>query len=965
MADGGDRTFQRIPNPYIVGNPIEDRQMFFGREDDFGYIKTKVTGNRQGTMIVLGGTRRSGKTSIFFQIMQGRLGPDFLPVLIDMQLLNVSSDTEFVKHLARRMLAVADRKDGEITFDSDSDDYSAVSQAFLAMLKRLANSLHDRSIVLMFDEYEIFETNIDDEARNAEYWSSSIGKSLHRRISFLSRSDAMRLIHEPVRGLVQYKSGVPESIIELTAGQPFYTQCICQSLVDLLNEQEKSEAGAHDIQQVVQGIVDNPLPHMVFTFDQLNDVEKIAIASLAQLNRQQNSLRSAGNILDFLAANRTGITLEDDMLREALERLFQNDLLGKEEDGEHFRFKMDLWRQWILRMHSIWQVLDEVFKDGRSPDEGVIRIARRRLVRMLWFLAATAVLVATVVAIFQIVSRPRTGPVGEDVWDLTYTPLTGDGKTYGGSISADGKQFVYVHNDNGAFGLRLKQIETGIESLLVRAERKRIRSPVFSPDGSKVFYTVYEPGYTTDEFADYDLMQVNVADATVQRIKTGVMGRRIACSAEGGRLAFMQAKGDTVHTLVSDIDGSHERSITSHRRDLTVRRCLAWSGDGQEIFTTERDSASGHQTILTLSVHDGSSRHMSEVPWQAILDLCALSDDLGLLVVGMPAAAGKDLNSNLWLLTPDSDTPRQLTNDMANHYQVSADQGALNFALSSYAHKRTLRVLALDSPADYKDLSTDVVANGRVIWSTSGRLLASQRMGNRIGLVYMNSDGSGVEPVVTDVDYVAGMAVSPVDQRIVYTSFQGKDLSIWQVGDEGGPPRRLTADEGNARFPEFSPDGRWMFYSHQTAAGEPYFLMRMSVADGMVTRLSDVPGIEPKVSPDGKTIAANFQDRETGKYRLGLIPAEGGQPSYPDIDPAANILCWNRDGSGFTCFKRDGSTLNVWNYPLSGEPPSQLVSIPAGPVNVTDLSWNAEGDSLVASLEIVAFDAVLLQRSNP
>jgi hypothetical protein len=33
------------------------------------------------------GERRSGKTSILFQILNGRLGERFLPVLVDMQIL--------------------------------------------------------------------------------------------------------------------------------------------------------------------------------------------------------------------------------------------------------------------------------------------------------------------------------------------------------------------------------------------------------------------------------------------------------------------------------------------------------------------------------------------------------------------------------------------------------------------------------------------------------------------------------------------------------------------------------------------------------------------------------------------------------------------------------------------------------------------------------------------------------------
>ena len=75
-------------NPYIVGNPIKTREMFFGREDDFGYVEKKIGSAKSNQVLVFCGERRSGKTSILFQILGGRLGERFLPVLVDMQILS-------------------------------------------------------------------------------------------------------------------------------------------------------------------------------------------------------------------------------------------------------------------------------------------------------------------------------------------------------------------------------------------------------------------------------------------------------------------------------------------------------------------------------------------------------------------------------------------------------------------------------------------------------------------------------------------------------------------------------------------------------------------------------------------------------------------------------------------------------------------------------------------------------------
>ena len=74
-------TFTPIANPYIVGNPIKTAEMFFGRQDDFDFIKRKLESGDKSYIIVLCGERRSGKTSILFQILSGRLGKNFIPIL--------------------------------------------------------------------------------------------------------------------------------------------------------------------------------------------------------------------------------------------------------------------------------------------------------------------------------------------------------------------------------------------------------------------------------------------------------------------------------------------------------------------------------------------------------------------------------------------------------------------------------------------------------------------------------------------------------------------------------------------------------------------------------------------------------------------------------------------------------------------------------------------------------------------
>ena len=60
-ASGG---FERIFNPYVIGNPIRGGEPFFGREDDFAFVARRLESERSGIVLLFAGARRSGKTSI-------------------------------------------------------------------------------------------------------------------------------------------------------------------------------------------------------------------------------------------------------------------------------------------------------------------------------------------------------------------------------------------------------------------------------------------------------------------------------------------------------------------------------------------------------------------------------------------------------------------------------------------------------------------------------------------------------------------------------------------------------------------------------------------------------------------------------------------------------------------------------------------------------------------------------------
>src|SRR6185503_1815688 len=116
--------------------------------------------SRNGGLLVFCGERRSGKTSILFQILDGRLGPDFIPVLIDMQSMAVANEVEFLTRISHEISRALGPRDGDIqppTFVGSSSHSASFQRFILEVLRKHP----EKKLILLFDEYELFENKID------------------------------------------------------------------------------------------------------------------------------------------------------------------------------------------------------------------------------------------------------------------------------------------------------------------------------------------------------------------------------------------------------------------------------------------------------------------------------------------------------------------------------------------------------------------------------------------------------------------------------------------------------------------------------------------------------------------------------------------------------------------------------------------------------------------------------------
>jgi outer membrane protein assembly factor BamB len=268
------KEWQVIPNPYTSGIPIENDEVFVGRES---LIQEAVLALKKDPVFVMG-HRRMGKTSLIKYIQRHHLStPEFIPVFISAEKVVLNNMNEFLFSFCDPI--AYELAENEMISEDEADKYMDnirnnglidFNNFFNRMLRKISKL--SRTLVLIIDEYPIiheavelnkvdgqFISNLRGYMQNnsrefkmiysgasslkylkSQYSSNIMGVGKSIEVSFLSEDDVKKLIDKPLKGLMQFDRSAFEYFMELTNGQPFLVQVILSYLVDKLNREKKS-----------------------------------------------------------------------------------------------------------------------------------------------------------------------------------------------------------------------------------------------------------------------------------------------------------------------------------------------------------------------------------------------------------------------------------------------------------------------------------------------------------------------------------------------------------------------------------------------------------------------------------------------------------------------------------------------------------------------------------------------------
>ncbi len=404
-----DMQFERIENPYATyakGGTVENREMFYGRDELIANIANSIRSARsESKAVIIYGQKRAGKSSILYHLRQAlAIDPDLLILDVDNigSLLDVRS-APFLHQILWRILhklqwAIEDEVDErgrsplEVPFPDDTKFYQHPSPLTLfydtfEVFKRAAARAEDwrnARLVVIIDEFSYIYNHImsgripeefmqiwkaflqrnlfnavmvgqDVMPRFRQRFPNEFGTSQDVRVTYLKQQDAVKLIDDPLRiggkhGESRFREKAIERIYDLSAGSPFYIQIICDRLVDYMNMHHARLVTEADVEQVKNELVRGSNRLGLDDFDNL--------LSSGDTSDEAIAVEDAKKVLTAIAINtRLGVCDRESVVSavsdtkasvdDILDDLVKRDVIELQQ-RRNYRIQVELFKEWLL-----------------------------------------------------------------------------------------------------------------------------------------------------------------------------------------------------------------------------------------------------------------------------------------------------------------------------------------------------------------------------------------------------------------------------------------------------------------------------------------------------------------------------------------------------------------------------------------------------------------------------------------
>jgi len=581
-------------------------------------------------------------------------------------------------------------------------------------------------------------------------------------------------------------------------------------------------------------------------------------------------------------------------------------------------------------------------------------------------------LIAMVALIVHLRSTTTHPDTPSSFLQMTINPLTSSGNIHSATISADGKWLAYIQDEKNGHGVWVRQLGTGSTAQVVSGTPGEISGIVFSLDGNYLYYNKHFPNNPVST-----LFKVPSLGGTPSQVLVDI-DSPLSFSPDGKKFVFVRQtpQAKTSALLTANADGSAEKPLmTIHDPSIFSFQGPAWSPDGKNIAIAQTPNGDfAKYTVETVAADTGASTPLGSDAWAFPRQMAWLPD--GSAVIFSSAANRVAANPQIWSLSFPGGEKRRITNDL-NFYQglsITSDGSTLatvQVILTGSLWKTNFgSSAALSPPTQITSGIGRADGIGGVAWPTPGKIFYEYYNSGSIRLATVAPDGADSRDITLPATEVFSPASCGADgQYFIYGSRNtGGGISIWRANLDGSNPKQLDSDS-YGDLPSCSPDGKTVVYLN---ASDTPALMRVSIDGGAPTQI--VKGIftSPRVSPDGKTIAAFSVPDLLKPPRLNLIDINSGEIRNSFEVPAETAvqgegghkLEWTNDGRSVIFIVLKDETPGLWAQPITatGAPTISAKRIMSFPPesSVYAFAQSPDGKQIVFAQGQALTDAVLI-----
>ena len=572
--------------------------------------------------------------------------------------------------------------------------------------------------------------------------------------------------------------------------------------------------------------------------------------------------------------------------------------------------------------------------------------------RALWSLGLVAALALLAVGGFWAYRRFAVDagrPL--DVTSMTVTRLTQSGNAFAVAISPDGRYVIYANRDNEKQSLWVRQVATRSDVQVLAPEVANYRGLSFTPDGNYVYFVRNDSTSSTYSSA----YSMPVLGGTPRQLLRDV-DTAVTFSPDGKRLAFVRGIPDTgkAALVTANVDGTGEQILWAVDAEVNTRGILApdWSPDGRSIAMSS--AIRGVSVVTIVNVADKTThplyRHRGNIGrprWTP--------DGTGLLVPLDTLIADR---AQIWYIAYPSGAASRFTNDLTDYSRFHFDRTADGKTLAIVSESPVFNVEVID-PANgsSRPLTTGGGGGARTMtWGGENTLFYN--LGQNI---FRRDLQDGMARQLTSEGTVNLNPSACGDGSLVYQTFTDDRTAIWRMDADGSNPRVIVSD-GNPVSPECSPDSTWIAYVHRRT-DQQLAAVRAPIGGGAPTELIAMTLDKVHISPDGSLVESTVWDTASNGTKVQVAPATGGPVRYTLKSPVgASDLSWSPDGKSLQYLQFNGGVLKLWEQPLTGGPPRQVMSFTDR--QVAQFAWSRDGKQLAVLRGLTAFDIVLMSNFN-